>query len=79
MSDAAHWANANPQKVVPIVVDHLKADPDLPAATVRPLFGDKVLPQYIQPWIDVTAKYAKFPTFPAAEIIFTPPSVRPRK
>jgi NitT/TauT family transport system substrate-binding protein len=72
MGEAARWANANPTKVVPIIVSHLNADPAITAAATRTLFGDRVLPAQVQPWIDVTAKYAKFAPFPASELIFTP-------
>jgi NitT/TauT family transport system substrate-binding protein len=72
MGEAARWANANPAKVVPIIVNRLNADPAVTAAATRTLFGDRVLVAQIQPWIDVTAKYAKFAPFPAADIIFTP-------
>jgi NitT/TauT family transport system substrate-binding protein len=72
MGEAARWANANPLKVVPIIVNRLNADPVVTAAATRTLFGDRVLAAQIQPWIDVTAKYAKFAPFPASEIIFTP-------
>jgi NitT/TauT family transport system substrate-binding protein len=72
MGEAARWANANPTKVVPIIVSHLNADPAITAAATRTLFGDRVLNAQIQPWIDVTAKYAKFAPFPAADLVFNP-------
>ncbi len=73
LGTAARWANANPLKVVPIIVSHLNADPAITAAATRTLFGDHVTLAQVQPWIDVTAKYAKFAPFPAAELIYPPP------
>jgi NitT/TauT family transport system substrate-binding protein len=72
MREAARWANANPTKVVPILAKYLHADPAITAEANRAYFSERLIPSEVQPWIDVTAKYAKFPTFPAAEIIYTP-------
>ena len=72
MREAARWANANPTKVVPILAKWLHADPGITAEANRAYFSERLLPADVQPWIDVTAKYAKFPPFPAAEIIYTP-------
>jgi NitT/TauT family transport system substrate-binding protein len=72
MRDAARWANANPSKVVPILAKELHADPAITAEAARAYFSERLVASEVQPWIDVTAKYAKFPTFPAAEIIYTP-------
>jgi NitT/TauT family transport system substrate-binding protein len=72
MGEAARWANANPAKVIPIIVAHLKGDPEITAATTRAAFGDKVLAAQVQPWIDVAAKYAGFAPFPATDIIYSP-------
>lgn len=69
---AGQWANANPAKVVPIVANHLKSDPDAVAATPRTVFADRLVAAQIQPWIDITARYAKFPAFPAAELVYVP-------
>jgi NitT/TauT family transport system substrate-binding protein len=70
MVAAAHWGNANQDKVVPYLVKYLKADPVLAAAEHRPHFADRLVPALMQPWINVTAKYAKFAPFPAAEVIY---------
>jgi ABC-type nitrate/sulfonate/bicarbonate transport system substrate-binding protein len=72
MLAAARWANANQDKVTPILVKYLKADPGLVAAAHRAYFAERLLPAQIQPWINVTAKYAKFPPFPATELIYVP-------
>lgn len=70
MLDAAQWANANTDKVVPILSKELKADPVLTAAAHRALFAERLVPAEIQPWIDVTAKYAKFAPFPATQLLY---------
>lgn len=72
MAEAGRWANANPAKVVPIIANHLKADPAITAAAPRTEFTDRLVAAQIQPWIDVTAKYAKFPTFPSADLVYAP-------
>jgi ABC-type nitrate/sulfonate/bicarbonate transport system substrate-binding protein len=70
MADAGRWANANPAKVIPIIANHLKADPAITAAAPRTEFTDRLVAAQIQPWIDVTAKYAKFPSFPSTELVY---------
>jgi NitT/TauT family transport system substrate-binding protein len=70
IGQAARWANANPTKVVPIIVDHLRTDPALTAATPRTVYTDRLVDAQIQPWIDITARYAKFAPFPAADLIY---------
>jgi NitT/TauT family transport system substrate-binding protein len=72
MARAARWANANPAKVVPIITSYLKADPALTAASRRTYFGETLAPAQIQPIIDVTAKYGKFTSYPAADLIYVP-------
>jgi ABC-type nitrate/sulfonate/bicarbonate transport system substrate-binding protein len=70
--EAAVWANKNPDKVVPIVAKYLKADPALTAKASRPYWVEQLSAAQIQPWIDVTARYAKFAPFPAADMIYAP-------
>ena len=71
MFEAAQWANANPLKVVPILIKYLHADPAITAEANRSYFPERLVASDVQPWIDVTARYAKFPPFPASEIIYT--------
>jgi NitT/TauT family transport system substrate-binding protein len=70
IGQAAHWANANPAKVVPIIAEHLKLDPAVIAGVPRTLYTDRLVAAQVQPWIDVTAKYAKFSPFPSTELIY---------
>jgi NitT/TauT family transport system substrate-binding protein len=70
IGQAGRWANANPDKVVPIITAHLKTDPALTAAVPRTVYTDRLIAAQVQPWIDVTAKYAKFPSFAAADLMY---------
>jgi NitT/TauT family transport system substrate-binding protein len=70
MNQAGVWANANPDKVVPILIDKLKADPAMLTIGHRATFTDKLVNAQIQPLIDIVARYQKFPTFPASDLIF---------
>jgi ABC-type nitrate/sulfonate/bicarbonate transport system substrate-binding protein len=72
IAEAGAWANANPAKVVPILAKDLKADPALVAQARRPYHPERLIAAEVQPYIDITAKYAKFPTFKAEELIYTP-------
>jgi NitT/TauT family transport system substrate-binding protein len=72
MAEAASWANANPTLVVPILVKDFHADPTIVAAARRPYFPDRLVGALVQPFIDITAKYAKFAPFKADELIYVP-------
>ena len=72
ISEAGRWANANPANVVPLLTKYIKADPDVASAASRPYYFERLVPAEMQPWIDVTARYAKFTSFPAAELVYTP-------
>ncbi|HXP93152.1 MAG TPA: ABC transporter substrate-binding protein [Candidatus Binatia bacterium] len=71
ISEAARWANANPSSVVPLLSKYLKADPAIVAAAARPYYFERLVTAEMQPWINVTAKYAKFTVFPASELVYT--------
>jgi NitT/TauT family transport system substrate-binding protein len=72
MRQAAAWADANPAKVVPILVNELHVDPTVTAQANRAYFPPSIVPSAMQPWIDVTAHYARFAPFNATELIYTP-------
>ncbi len=76
MREAVVWAQQNPAKLPAIHAKYLKVDPAMEATMPRTYFAKTLDPAQVQPGIDVTAKYAKFPTFPAAEIIYAPPRRR---
>jgi NitT/TauT family transport system substrate-binding protein len=73
MRETAEWANKNPQKSGEILVKYVKIDPALLVTMNRARFADRLTPALMQPAIDVAAKYAKFDSFPATELIYTPP------
>ncbi len=72
IAEAATWANATPAKIVPILARDLKANPALVAQARRPYYPAHLIAAQVQPWIDITAKYEKFPAFKAEELIYTP-------
>jgi NitT/TauT family transport system substrate-binding protein len=76
MRDAVDWAKANPAKCPEILAKYLKVDPAQVAATPRTNFAKTLDPAQVQTGIDLTAKYAKFASFPAAELIYSPPRRR---
>ncbi|HEV8020668.1 MAG TPA: hypothetical protein VGP41_05355, partial [Candidatus Lustribacter sp.] len=76
MRDAVDWAKANPAKLPDILAKYLKVDPAQVAATPRTYFVKTLDPAQVQTGIDLTAKYAKFESFPASEIIYVPPKRR---
>ena len=71
--EALYWAKANPEKAVDVLVKYLKLDAAVLAASERVVFLEHLEARYIQPPIDVVARYSKFPPFPAGEIIYSPP------
>lgn len=72
MAEAGAWANANPAKVVPILVKDFHADPAIIGQATRPYYPERLVPALVQPFIDITAKYAKFAPFKAEELIYVP-------
>lgn len=76
MRDATDWAKANPAKCPDILAKYLEVDAAQVAVTPRTYFAATLDPAQVQTGIDLTAKYAKFPTFPASEIIYSPPRRR---
>jgi NitT/TauT family transport system substrate-binding protein len=71
MRQTSVWANKkeNQQKSAEILAKYTKIDPAQLTGVVRVLFADQLKPTLVQPQIDVTAKYASFPTFPARDIM----------
>lgn len=73
MHETAVWANANATKSGDILAKYSKIGPAVIATMVRAHYSEQLTPTLMQPLIDVTAKYGKFPTFPAQELIYAPP------
>jgi ABC-type nitrate/sulfonate/bicarbonate transport system substrate-binding protein len=70
--EAAVWANANHAKSAEILLKYAKMDPDVAASMVRVHYGESLNPAWLQPVINVAAKYSKFPPFPADQLIYKP-------
>jgi hypothetical protein len=47
-------------------------DPDAAAGMVRVRYGEALNPAFLQPVINVAAKYSKFTPFPADQLIYKP-------
>jgi NitT/TauT family transport system substrate-binding protein len=71
MRETAAWANQpqNQAKSAEILEKYTHIDPAVAATMIRVRFGDRLSAAAIQPQVDISAKYAGFPTFPAQEII----------
>jgi NitT/TauT family transport system substrate-binding protein len=71
MRETAIWANdpQNQAKSAEILEKYTHIDPAVVATMIRVRFGDKLTAAAVQPQIDVSAKYAGFPAFPAQDII----------
>ena len=72
MRDASDWALKNPDKCPAILAKYLKVDVAQVASTPRAYFARTLDPAHVQTGIDLTAKYAKFESFPAQELIYAP-------
>jgi NitT/TauT family transport system substrate-binding protein len=72
MAEAAAWANVNHDKVVPILAKDLHADAALIGVARRPYYPERLLTAQVQPYIDITARYQKFPSFKADELVYIP-------
>ena len=70
--EAAVWANANHAKSAEILLKYAKMDPDAAAGMVRVRYGESLNPAFLQPVINVAAKYSKFTPFPADQLIYKP-------
>lgn len=68
---ASAWAPKNPRRCIEIIAKTFKQDP----ASIDPAglasFPQRITPESIETEIAMTAKYAKFPIFPAKELIYT--------
>lgn len=72
MHDTAVWANRNPAKSGDILAKYTKIDPGVISTMARSRYAEQLTPGLMQPLIDVAAKYEKFSSFPAQELIYVP-------
>jgi ABC-type nitrate/sulfonate/bicarbonate transport system substrate-binding protein len=68
------WAAKNPRGCIDIMARTFHQDPAAISPDLLATYPPAITPALIQPTIAVVARYAKFPSFPAAEIIFVAPS-----
>lgn len=73
MHETAIWANKNPTKSGEILAKYTKVDPTVIATMVRLHYGEQLTAASMQPLIDVAAKYGKFSSFPAQELLYLSP------
>jgi len=71
---AGLWANAHPSESADILAKYGKLDPAIAHTMGRVIYSNSVDPALIQPELDASAHYGGLDrTFPAAEIVWTPP------
>ena len=70
LSKAANWSNSNPDQTALIIERIAHVTPDVVNASVRAHYGAVLDAGFVQPLIDIAAKYGGFPSFPASEMIF---------
>ena len=72
MREAALWANDkdNQARRSEILAQYTKIDAAVAAAMAPSRFAERLTPALLQPVIDVAAKYGKFTSFPAAELLY---------
>jgi NitT/TauT family transport system substrate-binding protein len=73
MRDADAWAAKNPAKCIDILAQRFKLDPATISPAGLPTFPARMTPALIQSEINMTARYGKFPSFRAEDLIYTPP------
>jgi NitT/TauT family transport system substrate-binding protein len=72
MHETAVWANKNQAKSGEILAKYTKIEPAVIATMARAHYAEQLTAASMQPSIDVSAKYDKFSTFPAQELIYVP-------
>lgn len=73
MQQTAKWANTHPKDAAVLLQQYTKVTPEVAAAAIKQLqFDDsgRADPKYLQPVIDMIAKYGKMPSFNAADLIW---------
>lgn len=73
MYETAAWANRDHVKSAELLVQYTKIDPAKVSAMTRVRYGERLTAAMLQPVVDVSAKYGGFPTYPAQQLIYTPP------
>jgi NitT/TauT family transport system substrate-binding protein len=67
----AQWANKNQRASGAILQKYTKIDPTLVATMSRSQYADRLSTATTQPIVDLAAKYKAFPSFPAADMLYS--------
>jgi ABC-type nitrate/sulfonate/bicarbonate transport system substrate-binding protein len=79
MHESSVYVNAHLPETVDLVAAYSNVAPDVVAKSVRFVDAEYLEPRYLQPMIDLCAKYALIDKdFPAAEVI-SPVAVKPSR
>lgn len=73
MQQTARWANTHPKEAGALLQRYTKVTPDVAVVVLKQLqFDDsgRADPKYLQPVVDMIAKYGKTPAFNAADLIW---------
>ena len=70
--DASTWSVSHPNDCIQIIGRDLKADTSQMTPGSLSAFPPRITTAMVQPLIDLTAKYGKFASFPAEDLIYTP-------
>ena len=72
--ETAVWANKNQAKSGEILAKYTRIDPATVAAMVRVHYAERLAASTVQAEIDISAKYGRFSTFPAQDLIYKGPN-----
>lgn len=72
MRETAAWANANHAASGKILAQFTKIDAQTAATMSRSSYAERISAQGMQPVVDLAARYAHVPSFPASELIDVP-------
>jgi NitT/TauT family transport system substrate-binding protein len=70
LAETADWANKNRDQSALILEKVAHVAPEIVNASTRAYYGDRLDVADLQPLIDVTARYGRFPSFSAAEMMY---------
>jgi NitT/TauT family transport system substrate-binding protein len=69
MRETAHWANAHRAETAAIITKHLNLEPAVVAAMTRPTYAEEFRPAWIQPTLDLAAKYGVIKPMTANDLL----------
>jgi NitT/TauT family transport system substrate-binding protein len=69
MRETAHWANAHRTETAAIITKHLNLEPAVVAAMTRPTYAEEFRPEWIQPTLDLAAKYGVIKPMKAGDLL----------